>query len=288
MKIPLFTPHQNADTGLGNLADGFTLIELMVAMAVFVLMAVMLVGMVDGTVQVTTQSDRRISGDAAALQVLDRISADIAKALVRDDLPFRVDKTAGNDAINFLANVDGYTAGRGMSVISFKCTSEGLQRGVEATSWTNGSEAMAFTSETNAAGTTEYLEVQPKNFDVIAKDVFRLEITFLMGDGTIKANIGTAANGISRVGSFSASSGKAPSDTIKAVIIGIASIGERARESLGPAGVTVLQSAFPDVSAGQKDSIQTWDGYSANSLVADVPLVRKSVRVYQRYLLINN
>jgi|GEM_PF-2805497 len=275
----------------GNPSGGFTLIELMVAMAVFVMMALLLVGLTEGTMRVTGQSQRRISADAGARQVLDRISADVARAIVRVDLPFRVDKTAGNDGISFLANVDGYTAGRGMSVISYNGSNGTLQRGVDATSWTNGSDeidVMEFTSVATAAATAGYLEVPGTNYELIAKDVFRLEIAFLMGDGTIKADIGTAANGTSRVGSLASSSGTPASDTIKAVIIGIASIDERAREALGTAGVAALQGAFPDVSAGQKDLIETWDGYALDSRVADSPLVRESIRVYQRYIPISN
>ena len=271
----------------GNPSGGFTLIELMVAMAVFVMMALLLVGLTEGTMRVTGQSQRRISADAGARQVLDRISADVARAIVRDDLPFRVDKTAGNDGISFLANVDGYTAGRGMSVISYNGSNGTLQRGVDATSWTDGSEAMDFTSVTNAAANAGYLERPGMDYEIIAQDVFRLEIAFLMGDGTIKADIGTAANGTSRVGSLASSSGTPASDTIKAVIIGIASIDERAREALGTAGVAALQGAFPDAVDNQ-DLIETWDGYALDSRVADSPLVRESIRVYQRYIPISN
>jgi len=278
----------HAPTHTENSSGGFTLIELMVAMAVFAMMAVLLVVMVDGTTRVTGQSHRRISGDAGARQTLDRISADVARAIMRDDLPFRVDKTVGNDGISFLANVDGYTEGRGMSVISYNGSNGTLQRGVDATSWTDGSEAMDFTSVTNAAANAGYLERPGMDYEIIAQDVFRLEIAFLMGDGTIKANIGSPTNATPGVASLASSSGTSASNTIKAIIIGIASIDERAREALGTAGVTALQGAFPDAGVNQ-DLIATWEGYSSNSSYAtNTPAVRQSVRVYQRYIPINN
>ena len=278
----------HAPTHTENSSGGFTLIELMVAMAVFAMMAVLLVVMVDGTSRVTGQSHRRISGDAGARQTLDRISADVARAIMRDDLPFRVDKTVGNDGISFLANVDGYTEGRGMSVISYNGSNGTLQRGVDATSWTDGSEAMDFTSVTNAAANAGYLERPGMDYEIIAQDVFRLEIAFLMGDGTIKANIGSPTNATPGVGSLASSSGMPASNTIKAIIIGIASIDERSREALGTAGVTALQGAFPDAGVNQ-DLIATWEGYSSNSSYAtNTPAVRQSVRVYQRYIPINN
>jgi len=278
----------HAPTHTENSSGGFTLIELMVAMAVFAMMAVLLVVMVDGTSRVTGQSHRRISGDAGARQTLDRISADVARAIMRDDLPFRVDKTVGNDGISFLANVDGYTEGRGMSVISYNGSNGTLQRGVDATSWTDGSEAMDFTSVTNAAANAGYLERPGMDYEIIAQDVFRLEIAFLMGDGTIKANIGSPTNATPGVASLASSSGTPASNTIKAIIIGIASIDERSREALGTAGVTALQGAFPDAGVNQ-DLIATWEGYSSNSSYAtNTPAVRQSVRVYQRYIPINN
>lgn len=271
----------------GNPSGGFTLIELMVAMAVFSMMAVLLVGLADGTMRVAAQSQRLIGGEAGARQALDRISADVARAIVRDDLPFRVDKAAGNDGISFLANVVGYTEGRGMSALSFQCVDGTLQRGVDATSWTNGTGAMKFASVATAAGTAGYLEVPSTNYEVIAKDVFRLEIAFLMGDGTIQTDIGSAAANGSRVGSLASSSGTDPSDTIKAIVIGIACIDGRARESLGANGLASLQGAFPDAKAGM-DLIEAWDGYSTSSQVAGMPAARESLHVYQRYIPINN
>jgi len=42
-------------------AGAFTILEMLVAMAVFMLMALMVVGLVDGTMRITSQSQRRIA-----------------------------------------------------------------------------------------------------------------------------------------------------------------------------------------------------------------------------------
>lgn len=281
MKVP---QHSKKRTG------AFTLIELLVATVVLTLVVVMVAGMTNGTMQVTGQSQRRINADAGARQILDRLSSDFSEAVARPDLPMRLDKNTGNDGLAFLASAPGYEAGRGISILGYRATNSVLERGAEATSWDgSNAPALAFRSLTNAVTSTNYLAIKDDNYEVAASDVFRLEIAFLMGDGSIAVNAGTnIAGGTSFVANIDSSTkGVHSANTIRAVIIGIAALDRTTRENLGTNGMSDLMSRFPDA-ANNEDILTTWNNYLSDTSTAWPPRVRESVRIYQRYVFLNN
>jgi type II secretory pathway pseudopilin PulG len=258
-------------------ADGaFTILEMLVAMAVFLLMALMVVGLIDGTMRITSQSQRRISADAGTRQALDRMTADFSHAIVRADLPFRIEKNDGNDGITFFAQAEGYTAGRGISMIGYRVMSNSLQRGVEAIGWTGN--ALGFTTLSNAAANTDYLRIDDTNYETVATDVFRLEFAFLMGDGAISNAVGTS------VVSVASSPRASTTNTIRAVIVGVAALDARARNTL------TKDLVFSDAPSGRttssNDILTGWDAPLTDTTLPQP--VRESLRIYQRTLLLNN
>jgi len=266
----------------------FSLIEILVAAAVFMLMAVLVVGMVDGTMRVTTKSKQRISADAGARQALDRMAEDFSHAVVRPDLPFRIEKANGNDSIAFLANAEGYTTGRGLSVIGYKVENNALLRGAEAKSW-DGANPVAFTTLSNAAADPNYLTISsddPDNYELAASDVFRLEIAFLTANGTTTNTVGTnSVISSSYVASMAAPLRAGGTNNIRAVIIGIAAMDRRDSERLTPDDKAKLISCFPDAGSGQDiDILTSWNGFLTN---ANMPAAaRGSIRIYQRYIVL--
>lgn len=281
---PVALPSQNRLKLAPFPADGaFSILEVLVAMAVFLLMALMVVGLVDGTMRITSQSQRRISADAGTRQALDRMSADFARAIVRSDLPIRIEKEAGNDSITFFAQADGYTAGRGISKIGYRVANNSLQRGAESTGWTNN--AMGFTTLSNAVADPNYLTIADSNFETIATDVFRLEFAFLMGDGTITNAVGTNS-GSTHMASFASSQRASRKNTISGVIVGIATLDARARNMLPTTNTAQeLTGRFPDASIGS-EVLAGWDGFLSDTNMPQP--VRDSLRINQRTIRINN
>jgi len=257
---------------------------MLVAMAVFMLMALMVVGLVDGTMRITSQSQRRITADAGTRQALDRMTADFSHAIVRADLPIRIEKNAGNDNITFFAQAEGYTNGRGISMIGYRVTNNVLQRGVEATGWTNN--VIKFTTLSKAVTNTDYLKIDEANFETVATDVFRLEFAFLMGNGVLTNTVGTNTNTSPNV--YVANMATSPRDsttnTICGVIVGVAALDARSRNTL-PSTDTAqeLRLQFPDATSGN-EILTDWD-CTSTSLPQPV---RESLRIYQRTLLLNN
>jgi len=253
------------------------------------LMAVLVVGMVDGTMRVTTKSKQRISADAGARQALDRMAEDFSHAVVRPDLPFRIEKANGNDSIAFLANAEGYTTGRGLSVIGYKVENNTLQRGAEAKLWVDTNPAaklVAFTTLTNAAADPNYLTISPDNYELAASDVFRLEIAFLTANGTTTNTVGTnSVISSSYVASMAAPLRAGGTNNIRAVIIGIAAMDRRDSERLTPDDKAKLISCFPEAGSGQDiDILTSWNGFLTNANMP--PAARGSIRIYQRYIVL--
>jgi hypothetical protein len=250
-------------------ADGaFTILEVLVAMAVFL----MVVSLVDGTMRVTSHSQRRINADDGTRQALDRMTADFSHAIVRADLPVRIEKNASNDSITFFAKAEGYSPGRGISMIGYRVSTKGLERGAEATGWTNS--ALGFTTVSAAIANPTYLQIADTNYETVAPEIFRLEFAFLMGDGAIS----NSAVGSSVV-SIASSPRTSTTNTIRGVIVGVATLDTRVRKMFPNPLV------FPDAA----NNVDILSGWNANISNASLPLpVRESLRIYKRTLLINN
>ena len=266
----------------------FSLVEVLVAMAVFLFMAVIVASITGGVSQITGQSQRRMSVDGGVRQSLSRISADLSRAIIRSDLPFRIEKKSGNDGLMFFAAAEGYSAGRGITMLGYQVTNASLQRGAEATTWTSsGSSALSFTSVANAAASSSYLSIDSANYEILEPDIFRMEVAFLMGDGTIKSTVGTNAGSTTYIASFASTARTASSDAIRAVIVTVAAVDSRARALMTPSEYSQLADNFSDATAGS-DPLTAWKGYLTNSPVVLPQLVREGIRIYQRYIYIDN
>lgn len=266
----------------------FSLVEVLVAMAVFLFMAVMVASITGGVSQIAGQSQRRMSVDGGVRQSLSRISADFSRAIIRSDLPFRIEKKPGNDSLIFLAAAEGYSAGRGITMLGYQVANESLQRGAEATTWTsNGSSALSFTSVTNAAASSSYLTIDSANYEILEPDIFRMEVAFLMGDGTIQSTVGTNAGSTTYIASFASTPRTASSNAIRAVIVTVAAVDSRARKLMTPSEYSQLADNFSDATVGS-DPLTAWKGYLTNSPVVLPQQFREGIRIYQRYIYIDN
>ena len=266
----------------------FSLVEVLVAMAVFLFMAVMVASITGGVSRIAGQSQRRMSVDGGARQSLSRISADFSRAIIRNDLPFRIEKKSGNDGLMFFAAAEGYSAGRGITMLGYQVTNASLQRGAEATSWTsNGTSALSFTSLTNAAASNSYLLIDSSNYEILEPDIFRMEVAFLMGDGSIKSTVGTNAGSTTYIASFASTPRTDSSDVIRAVIVTVAAVDSRALSLMTSSEYTQLAENFSDATAGS-DPLTSWKGYLTNSASGLPQPAREGIRIYQRYIHIDN
>lgn len=258
----------------------FTLIEILVAMAVFLLIALLVVQMSDSTMLITNHSERRIGADGNALLAIDRISADLARAIVRSDLPWRVQKQSGNDRFAFFAYARAYEPGRGISKIGYRVEDSMLQRGVQAASWDNsGPAALTFIPD-GTAGIPDYLEIDEANFEFLDPNIFRLEISFLNAEGDIVSEPAYAGDGLV---DFAPSRRAEPRDRVLALIVTVASVDERARNLIDPEELSGLSGKFPDAISG-KSPMQTWQEYLSDGGTGLSQPAREAIRFKQRHI----
>ena len=99
---------------------GFTLVEVLVAMAVLILIVTLIVQLMNNATTVTTISNKHLASDAAAQSVFNIIGNDFDGMLTRTDVDYLFYKNAGTNAANpgndsmwFYSNAPGYFSGGG-------------------------------------------------------------------------------------------------------------------------------------------------------------------------------
>src|ERR1700719_2279108 len=91
---------------------GFTLVELMVTMAILAGLVWFVTSLVNSAATITTLGNKRMDADTQARQLLDRMAVDFAQMVKRDDVDYYLKSSAkpqnGNDQIAFYSAVSGY------------------------------------------------------------------------------------------------------------------------------------------------------------------------------------
>jgi prepilin-type N-terminal cleavage/methylation domain-containing protein len=92
----------------------FTVVEMMVSMAVLALLMAMISQLLNSAASIATQGNKHMDGDAQARAVFDRMAIDFAQIVKRADVDYYlkdpVTTQAGNDQMAFYSQVPGYNA----------------------------------------------------------------------------------------------------------------------------------------------------------------------------------
>ena len=112
-----------------SLLRGFSILELLVAVAVLSILVVMVAQMLGSASTVTSGSRKRMAADEEARIVLDRMAADIARMVKREDVDSLFLSKAGNDEMYFYSESPAITPARPATARS--------------PSWATGSKATA-------------------------------------------------------------------------------------------------------------------------------------------------
>jgi len=116
---------QRSQSRAGKKRGGFTILELLVAMAVLALLVAMVAQLTDSTSAMTTGSRRRMNADAQARVVFDRMASDLSGMVMRPDLDAickglstasgPILMTEANDALYFLSRAPGFFDSQSLS-----------------------------------------------------------------------------------------------------------------------------------------------------------------------------
>ncbi len=268
--------------------SAFTLVEILVAVAVLALLVVMMGQMVLLTSQAIIVNSKKLDAAAQARIVFDRIGMDWSARPTRADLGgMQVISGTGNDSFQFYSEVPGYNASnpqRQMSLVSYQVTNPPaatgqpsgsgslcLVRGADGAVWSPTSLVFvpptAFTQPTEPAP-------NPHNYDVLAGGVFRLGVCFLLQNSPNPPTyLSIYRNGVSNTGDYS---------NVAALVVAVAVLDSRSSSLLTPAQIMTLSSALNDCPNGN-DPISVWNGQLPSFTPPGIPRqVIENIRFYQR------
>ncbi len=152
---------QNALMGRRGLAwqerSGFTLLELMVSMAVLALLIAMVAQMFSNATMVTSMSSAHLEADDRARLLFARMAADFARIVKRSDVDYYVKTPTvpqnGNDQLAFYSEVPGYStvtsSFSSISLVAYRFNSNGkdgrpcVERLSKALSWGTVGDGLA-------------------------------------------------------------------------------------------------------------------------------------------------
>jgi len=284
----------------------FSLLEILVAVAVLALIGLILVQIIGAVGQTTRVANRGINAAAQARLAFDRIGLDLACLIKRADTDFLA--ASGADNLLFVSLVSAASApglsaadNRGLSVIAYRVganTADGnrpcLLRGARAITW---ADTGFFGLDADGLPVSISTAFQPatSDFDALAPGVLRLVIGYqlypdnqpvTLADGSVISHtLGQVVFSPplrADVGSLQ----RVDLARISALVVGVVALDLDTAKVLEPAQIESLAGAFPDPDASDSLPARIWEPLAANpdGLPGSVPLqARQAVRVFQRF-----
>ncbi len=286
---------------------GFTLVEMLVAMAVLALIVVLVLQMVNSPADTTTGSRKRIDADAEARGVLDRMGRDFAGMLNRPDADVLFQKNPANDVIYFMSEAPGVGSSPStISLVGYRITTNSallpgrpvLERLGKALPWdsTNGPVFLTYsgantTPETNSTipgrwsgviGSDTYDNGSSgTDYQLLSPSVFRFEYCFLNKDGSYSStNASGASGGLTNVAAVVVALGVLD-ETSRKIVTNSSNAPSSLRD---PATDTLITNASGLMAAIWKTNVESVSFPSSSGLPKPAA---SQIRIYQRTFYLN-
>jgi prepilin-type N-terminal cleavage/methylation domain-containing protein len=190
----------------------FTLIEMLVSMAVLTLFLLVLAQLLNSAATITTQGNKLMNGDSQGRSALDRMAADFSQMVKRSDVDYYLKggtggSQTGNDQMAFYSAVPGYypsgstgTQQSPMSLVAYRVNSNSdsssynkMERLGKGLVWNGVSTTDApvvflplLISTTWPYATNQNPDPSlPSAYEVVGPDVFRFEYYYLLIGQTV-------------------------------------------------------------------------------------------------------
>jgi len=271
----------------------FTLVELLVTMAVFALLIVAVAQLVSSASVVTKLSQKHMDADSQARLVFDRMAGDIAKIVKRPDVDYYFQKKSGNDAMFFYSEAPAFfrtlnaaTDADSVGLIGYRINPAfQLERLGKQLSWTGSAAeslpgSMVFSSvpadgsrldevwgQTLADGSTD------SDYHVLSESVCRMEICFQKTNGEyVGPSLTRSLNGYS------------------AIVVALVILDPQSQQITTPSAVAAafddptnddLSGNSPMLIAGK------WNAKLEAGLSGIPPAAASQIRIYQRHFYLN-
>jgi type II secretory pathway pseudopilin PulG len=287
-----------------NRSVAFTLVEVLVAEAVFLILMLVVVQLIFGVIQTAAAQKKRMDSLDDARQSLDRLSLDWAGRVRRGDVlgsftrQSASSQNAPNAQISFLTQAQAYTGARHLSWVTYAVTNitqvnqgsqasttPALVRGIIGYNYstTDGSSnpLLTFPAGASAPSIPGTLPVDP-----LANTVFRVEYCFLQ-------QVPTTVPPATTTSAFTTNSLNLASTNLVGVVVAVAALDQQSRQVLTQAQLVALGNALPSVADGQSPQA-VWTTsinngtFATAAAAAGVPQsAANAVRVFQRILYLN-
>jgi hypothetical protein len=288
----------------------------MVSTAVLLLLLALLLQIFGNTSRVLGKVNKDLDLGSASRMSLDKIAGDFSSMLSSGGLgPVILKQPDGNDALAFLgqvrspsrADVDPSAIRMAAVVFSVRSATDrvlsrnnqpALVRGIAPVvdsaippaNAANNPVAALRAAAADLSSPTQ-LDFPQLDFQTLTADVFRMEISFLLDDGTI-TQIPPGSRAMSELTGFTSGNLQTPAiradDSldpggrfVTALIIDLGLLGPNVRQLLPEGEVAALAAKLPDGVEGTA-SLPSW-----NSISFDSQPVKEGIRFCQRYVFIN-
>lgn len=258
---------------------GFTLIELMVTMAILSIILGMALQVTESARNSIRISESKSIGDAIARKAMDQFKRDISQILTRPDARIEFKSQPGNDKLAFLAKTRGLTSSadvgeRGVSLVTYELIDDAtqgklLQRGSRGHQFDDAAaDALALDPD------KPFPTIATNNLQSISRGVIRMEMEYLI----------SGATGVTR-------EIVAPlvSENLKGIVVTIATLDDRGRRVIRPDRIAALSANFTDAKTSE-NTLEAWTRIRDELASAGGQALPKealqSIRCYQRTFLI--
>lgn len=312
----------------GGSADvkSFTLVEMLVAISVFLILVFLVMEVTLGIMQTAVSQKKQMDSLGEARQSFDRLGLDWAARVRRSDVRSAITNQTianetttldGNDQLGFLTQVASTNSGAGarrLSWVDYQVTPvanqtnapwSALQRGIVGYYWTNsaGTPVLSLPMTNYSPATNSTMDVEPMD-----NTVFRFKVCFLRSPlwyGTTTPNLTNftyPAGFTTNTTGFSDATNTMvdlTSTNLVGVVVTVAVLDAQSQKIITPTQLTALAAALPDppdLGGNQllvQDPQSAWvqainDTNTPLYQAAGVPKsVAASVRVYQRIFYVN-
>lgn len=259
-------------------ARGFTLMELMVTMAVLSVILVLALQVTESSRNAIRTSEGLSVNDAIARRAFDQIARDISQMIVREDARIGFKSQSGNDKLAFLTHARGLTGieavgERSVSLVSYELSrdtalGEQFVRGSRGHQFDDGAA-----DSLSLDPTQPFPAIAPDNLQPVSNNIIRFEVEYLIQGPT----------GITRE--------ITPPDTtenLRGLVVSLVTLDDRGRKAIRPAGIPDLAEKFTDATSS-KNTLETWSKTRDDLTKSGYPGVSRdvlqSIRCYQRTVL---
>ena len=274
---------------MGRSHNAFTLVELLVSIAVLTLIVLVASSMVNSASVVTNLGYRRMDADSQVRPVLGRMAVDFAQMIKRVDVDSYtkgLDLEAGNDHIAFFSQVRGYyPAGpkSPFSLVAYRINGETsssslnkLERMGKGLLWNGVSttnKPLIFGPPGTLAANWPYVtnNTSPdpdSDYEMIGPQIFRFEYFYLLKTGAVGDTPGSPGM-----------------QNVAAIAVTFAAIDPKSRSLLTNDQITTLISELKDFDPAQPAYDLTRSWHSTLDSITNMPRTAiNNIRIYQRYL----